>query len=203
MSNPIVLNMNKVEGTQLVKLNMAKVVLDALKRLTVTVYWKENALVGGKDYDLDLAAFFLPPSNKVTFPDDVLYFNSDKDPATGFASVYGGAGVLPKDERAGGSEEVRFDYSLVPANRDHIDHYLTIFEGKERGQSFVMMADAKVVLTNTDTGAEIATFSLANFTNDTALHIGTSQRDASGNWTFQPAGTARQMNLPEILALYQ
>jgi stress response protein SCP2 len=110
--------------------------------------------------------------------------------------------VLPKDERKGGSEEMRFDYSKVPANIASIDHYVTIFEGRERGQSFVMMADAKVVLTNTDTGAEIQTFSLANFTNDTALHIGASIRNAQGGWEFQPAGTARAMNLPEIVGLY-
>ena len=205
MANPIVLNMQKTEAGQKVTLNMAKIALDTLKKLKIEVFWSESPIHAkslSQGYDLDLSAFFLAPDNKITYPQDVLYFNSEKD-ANGCASVYGGAGVLPKDERAGGSEEINFDYSLVPANRDHIDHYVTIYEGAERGQSFVMMSDAKVVLTNKETGAEVATFQLAGFTNDTALHIGTSQRNAQGGWEFQPAGTARCMSLPEILSLYQ
>jgi stress response protein SCP2 len=205
MSQPIVLNMQKAEAGQKITLNMAKIALDSLKRLKATVKWSESPIHAKsltQGYDLDLSAFFLSPDNKITFPDDVLYFNSPKD-ANGCASVYGGAGVLPKDERAGGTEEILFDFSKVPANRDHIDHYVTIYEGAERGQSFVMMSDAQVVLTDLDTGREVATFQLAGFTNDTALHIGTSQRNAQGGWDFQPAGTARAMSLPEILSLYQ
>ena len=205
MSNPIVLNMQKTEPGQKVTLNMSKISLDTLKKLKIEVFWSESPLHAkslSQGYDLDLSAFFLGADNKVNYPDDVLYFNSEKN-ANNEAFAYGGAGILPKDERSGGSEEIHFDYSLVPANRDHIDHYVTIFEGRERGQSFVMMADAKVVLTNKETGAEVQTYTLAGFTNDTALHIGTSQRNAQGGWEFQPAGTARNLNLPEILALYQ
>lgn len=205
MSQPIVLNMNKTEGNKLVTLNMAKISLDTLKKLKIEVFWSESPIHAKsltQGYDLDLSAFFMGADKKVVYPDDVLYFNSDKD-ANGCSSVYGGAGVLPKDERAGGSEEIRFDYAKVPANRDSIDHYVTIFQGAERGQTFVMMADAKVVLTNIDTGAVVQTFLLAGFTNDTALHIGTSSRNAQGGWDFQPAGTARAMSLPEILSLYQ
>lgn len=205
MANPIVLNMNKAEGSAKVVLNMAKIALDTLKNLKIEVFWSESPIHAKsltQGYDLDLSAFFLAPDNKITYPDDVLYFNSPKG-ANGCASVYDGAGYLPKDERSGGSEEIHFDYSKVPANRNHIDHYVTIYEGAERGQSFVMMSDARVVLTNKDTGAEVATFQLAGFTNDTALHIGTSQRNTQGGWDFQPAGTARAMSLPEILGLYQ
>lgn len=205
MSNPIVLNMVKTEAGQKVTLNMAKISLETLKKLKIEVFWSESPLHAKsltQGYDLDLSAFFLDANSKVTYPDDVLYFNSAKD-ANGFSSVYGGAGVLPKDERAGGSEEIRFDYSLVPTNRNQIDHYVTIFEGAQRGQTFVVMQDAKVVLTNTETGKEVQTFLLQGFTNDTALHIGSSIRNAQGVWEFQPAGTARPMSLPEILALYQ
>jgi tellurium resistance protein TerD len=205
MSNPIVLNMTKAEGSAKVTLNMSKISLSTLKKLKIEVFWSESPIHAKsltEGYDLDLSAFFLDAQSKVTYPDDVLYFNSAKN-ANGAASVYDGAGVLPADERSGGSEEIHFDYSKVPSNRNHIDHYVTIFEGRERSQTFVMMADAKVVLTNMETGAEVQTFTLQGFTNDTALHIGSSLRNAQGGWEFQPAGTARNLNLPEILALYQ
>ncbi len=198
MSNPIVLNMQKTEPGQKVTLNMSKISLASLNKLKIEVFWSESPIHAkslSQGYDLDLSAFFLDANSKVGYPDDVLYFNNP--------TVYGGAGHLPKDERAGGSEEVHFDYSKVPSNRDHIDHYVTIFEGAERGQTFVMMADAKVVLTNSETGAEVQTYTLAGFTNDTALHIGSSIRNARGGWEFQPAGTARALDLPSILALYQ
>jgi tellurium resistance protein TerD len=198
MSNPIVLNMQKTEPGQKVTLNMAKLSLETLKNLKIEVFWSESPLHAKsltEGYDLDLSAFFLDANNKVEYPGDVLYFNNPK--------VYDGAGFLPKDERAGGSEEVYFDYDKVPSNRNQIDHYVTIFEGKERGQTFVVMQDAKVVLTNKLTGKEVQTYLLQGFTNDTALHIGSSIRNAQGNWEFQPAGTARAMSLPEILSLYQ
>lgn len=206
MSNPIVLNMNKTAPGQKVTLNMAKLSLDTLKKLSITVYWKENTLVGGKEYDLDLAAILLDANGKPNIESadgypDLLFFNSPKN-AQNFAHVYDGAGVLPKDERKGGSEEVQFDYSKIPARIVSIDHYVTIFEGRERGQSFVMMEDAKVVLTNMETGKEVQTYTLQGFTNDTALHLGSSIRNAQGGWEFQPAGTARAMNLPEIVGLY-
>lgn len=206
MSNPIVLNMNKVEGTAKVSLNMSKISLETLKKLSITVFWKENTLVGGKKYDLDLSAIFLDANGKPNIESadgypDLLFFNSPKN-AQNFSYVYDGAGVLPKDERSGGSEEVQFDYSKVPARIVSIDHYVTIFEGRQRGQSFVMMDDAKVVLKNMETDKEVQTFMLQGFTNDTALHIGSSIRNAQGNWEFQPAGTARAMNLPEIVGLY-
>lgn len=205
MSNPIVLNMNKTEGTSLVTLNMSKISLDTLKKLKIEVFWSESPIHKDslKDgYDLDLSAFFLDANNQIKYPDDVLYFNSAKN-ANGEACAYGGAGILPKDERSGGSEEIHFDYSLVPADRNQIDHYVTIFEGRERGQTFVMMQDAKVVLTNKETGKEVQTYLLQGFTNDTALHVGSSIRNAQGGWEFQPAGTARAMALPDILGLYQ
>jgi tellurium resistance protein TerD len=207
MSNSIVvLDMKKTAGNSMPVLNMAKIALDALKRLTITVYWSENSLVGGKDYDLDLSSIFLNANGKPNIEQadghpDLLFFNSGKN-AEGFAQVHGGAGVLPKDERKGGSEEMRFDYSKVPDHIKSIDHYVTIYEGSERGQTFLLMADAKAVLTNTDTGAEIQTYSLANFTNDTALHLGSSIRNTQGGWEFQPAGTARALDLPGILGLY-
>jgi tellurium resistance protein TerD len=197
MSNPIVLNMSKTEPGQKVTLNMSKISLETLKKLKIEVFWSESPIHAkslSQGYDLDLSSFFLDTNSKVEYPGDVLYFNNPK--------VYDGAGFLPKDERAGGSEEIHFDYSKVPSNRGQIDHYVTIFEGAERGQTFVMMSDAKVVLTNSETGAEVQTYTLAGFTNDTALHIGSSIRNAQGGWEFQPAGTARAMSLPEILELY-
>jgi tellurium resistance protein TerD len=197
MSNSIVLNMQKTEPGQKVTLNMAKISLDTLKKLKIEVFWSESPIHAkslSQGYDLDLSAFFLDANSKVEYPGDVLYFNNPK--------AYDGAGYLPKDERAGGSEEIHFDYSKVPSNRGQIDHYVTIFEGAERGQTFVMMSDAKVVLTNSETGAEVQTYTLAGFTNDTALHIGSSIRNAQGGWEFQPAGTARNLSLPEILELY-
>jgi tellurium resistance protein TerD len=198
MSNSIVLNMSKTEAGQKVTLNMSKISLETLKKLKIEVFWSESPIHAAsltQGYDLDLAAFFLNATGQIESADDVLYFNN--------ANVYSGAGHLPKDERAGGSEEIHFDYSKVPSNRGQIDHYVTIFEGAERGQTFVMMSDAKVVLTNSETGVEVQTYTLAGFTNDTALHIGSSIRNAQGGWEFQPAGTARAMDLPSILSLYQ
>jgi tellurium resistance protein TerD len=197
MSNSIVLNMQKTEPGQKVTLNMAKISLSTLKKLKIEVFWSESPIHAKsltEGYDLDLSSFFLDANSKVEYPGDVLYFNNPK--------VYDGAGFLPKDERSGGSEEIHFDYSKVPSNRNQIDHYVTIYEGAERGQTFVVMSDAKVVLTNSETGAEVQTYTLAGFTNDTALHIGSSIRNAQGGWEFQPAGTARAMDLPSILSLY-
>lgn len=168
-----------------------------LKRLKIIVSWKEHpiharSLTDG--YDLDLSAFFLDAAGKVEVPADVLFF--------GNKTVYGGAGVLPNDERAGGSEEIIFDYSLVPAERTQIDHHLTIYESVKRKQTFLMMVDAKATLINDETGETIGTFLLNDFTNDNALHMASSVRKGSG-WEIKMVGRAATVDdLNAILKMY-
>jgi stress response protein SCP2 len=164
-----------------------------LTRLKIVVTWKEHPIHARslKDgYDLDLSAFFLDSAGKVEVPSDVLYF---KNP-----NVYGGAGVLPNDERAGGSEEVIFDYSKVPAGRTQIDHYVTIYEAVQRNQTFLMMVDAKATLVNDETGETLGTFALNDFTNDNALHLASSIRKGSG-WEIKSVG--KSASVPDLNAI--
>lgn len=168
-----------------------------LKRLKIIVSWKEHpiharSLTDG--YDLDLSAFFLDTAGKVEVPSDVLYFKNQ--------NVYDGAGVLPTDERAGGSEEIIFDYSKVPASRTQIDHYVTIYEAVQRKQSFLMMTDAKAQLVNDETGEVLGTFLLNDYTNDNALHLASSMRKGDG-WEIKSVGKSAAVNdLNAILKMY-
>lgn len=168
-----------------------------LKKLKLLAEWKEHPLHAASltdGYDLDLSSFFMNKDGKVQIPGDVLYF--------GNKVVYDGAGVLPEDNRTGGGEEILFDYSKVPADRVQIDHYINIYEAVQRNQSFVMMTDAKVTLLNAETNEVIGVFALNDYTNDNALHVGSSVRTANG-WEFKPVGRSAQVaDLNAILKHY-
>jgi tellurium resistance protein TerD len=168
-----------------------------LTKLTIVTSWKEHPIHAASltdGYDIDQVGFFLNTSGKVKVPEDVLYF--------GNKTVYNGAGQLPNDNRTGGDETIYFDYSKVPADRSQIDHYIVIYEAIKRNQTFLMMTDGKVVLSDGDTNKQIGAFKLNDYTNDNALHIGSSVRTANG-WEFKPVGkSAHVADLNEILRYY-
>lgn len=167
------------------------------KILKMVVTWKMHPVHGkslSAGFDLDLAAFFLTDFKKVEGLEDILFFNNK--------TVYGGAGLLAADERAGGSEEVVFDLTKVPANRSQIDHYVSVYEAVKRNQTFLSMTDAKVALVDGETGDVIQEYALNDFTNDNALHVGSTVRE-NGKWQFYPVGkSAAVQDLNEIAGFY-
>ena len=169
----------------------------SLNLLKVRISWKEHPIHGrdlAHGFDLDVSAFFLDANGKVKAPQDVLFFNNQ--------NVYGGAGVLPEDERAGGTEEAIFDLSKVPADRNQIDHFVNVFEAVERGQSFLMMTDAKLEFLNAETGELLKAFAVDGFGADNALHGASTVRQGKG-WIVKPVGiSASVTSLQDILKSY-
>lgn len=165
-----------------------------LKRLRFQVEWSMHPIHGRslkEGFDLDVSAFFLNKDGIITSKNNLLFFNNK--------NVFNGAGVLPDDERAGGTEFAIFDITKIPAEIAYVDMYVNIFEARERVQTFLMMTDATVKLINEDTSEVIQTFSLASYTNDNTLHVGTLE-----GAQFKAVGvSADRASLQEMIAAYR
>ena len=176
-------------------LDLAKIA-PALKTLRLRLTWKMHPLHGAnleKGFDLDIASFVLNSSGKIGGGQDVIFFNN---------RTYGAnAIVLEQDERVGGEEICNYTLDKIPAGATSIDVYVSVFEYAQRGQHFGMITDGKVILENSETAEAIQEYSLADFSGQTALHVGTLTRSPNG-WSFAAVGDAGVADLNSIAAAY-
>lgn len=153
-----------------------------LKTLRARVTWSMHPVHGAsltQGFDLDLLNYVLNASEKISGGSDVVFFNN---------RVYnGGAIKLLQDERVGGKEECDYTLSDIPADRAHIDIYVSVFEAAQRAQHFGMMSGARLTL-EAD-GQLVQAYAISDYTGMTMLHAGRLSRTAAG-WTFQPIGEA-------------
>lgn len=192
----ITLDLQKSKG---ITLNLTKD-LPSLKKLTARLGWEPHPVTGKSltaGFDLDIAVFALNANGKLDGGNDVVFFNNPKYTNDSI--------VLPADNRDGSDhpEEIHFTLPDVPANRHQLDIYVTIFEAATRKQNFGMVANAFVELVDTETGKQIQAYALnENFSQDTAVHLGSLVRDGSGGWAFNPVGVGASADLNAIAGAY-
>lgn len=188
----IMLDLNKDSG---VSLDLTKAA-PGLKSVKILLNWDEHpvhAASTAQGFDLDLWAFALNQSDKITSADQICYFNNK--------SLYGGAVVLPRDNRAGtgdDDEEINIDLTKLPADVKTIAIYAFVFEADKRQQHFGMVANANVKVINNDTGAVIAQYNITqDFNGQTALCVGNLDTTS-----FTPDGGAGVMDPNQVLSHY-
>lgn len=192
----ISLDLSKNKG---IVLDLAKLAPE-LKHLKAHMTWGMHPVHGKsmKDgFDLDLFVFALNQSGKITFPQDVVYYNNQK--------LAGDAVVLPADNRDGDGdgEEVMFNLDNVPSDKSQLDLYVFLFDFEARKQNFGMMAGAKVDLINQDDGKILQSYALnEDYSQDTALHVGSLVRSGSG-WSFKAEGVGARATPNDIIPAYQ
>ena len=186
------LDLKKSSG---IKLDLKKLV-PGIKRMKARVTWTMHPIRGAslKDgFDLDWFAFCLNQQGKITTADDVVYFNHRP-----------GNGVeLPEDNRTGGGdgETITIDSTRTTHPEYHL--YVTIFEAVERNQNFGMITDARVEISDADTGRVIQTYTLNDtFQANNAVHIGSVLVRPDG-MDFTPVGIGASVsNANEIASNY-
>ena len=109
-----------------------------LKNILVGLGWDVKRYDGGFDFDLDAAAFLLGANGKVTSDADFVFYNQLKHPSGSVEHL--GDNLTGAGE--GDDEQIKIDLSKVPANIEKIDFTVTIYEGKERKQSFGQVENA-------------------------------------------------------------
>ena len=175
----------------------------SLTKLKGTLNWDMHP-VHGKDlnagFDLDIFIFSLNAQRKIQYPQDVCFFNNK--------ITCGGAITIPVDNRTGeddGSGDDEFfiaDLSNIPADKVSFDIFVFIHAATARKQNFGMMANAKFELKDEVTGFSLQKYNISQFTNGTALHVGTIDRNGSG-WDFKPVGEAAEADPNQVVQAYR
>lgn len=192
----IVLDLDKNQPAMV--LDLAKV--PDLKRIKGNLNWDPHPLYRdsvSQGYDLDFFLFGVGADGKIAGGGDVAYFKQ-KMHASG---AYG----VPVDNQTGGGDDDEYFFTeldKMPANIDQLHVYVFIHEAAKRGQSFGMVANTQVDLSDADTG-EVKVRYLINqqFTNETCLHVATIAR-ANGGWEIRPIGDGAVADPNEVLSVY-
>lgn len=149
--------------------------------------------VAGNNFDLDIFTFSTAHGKIKDVPGDVVFFNNK--------SAYNNAIVYPNDSRDGSAtEEVIIELGKIPADKDNIELFVFIHEAIARNQDFSMIQRGSFKLFD-EKDVELQSYSLQQFVNGTALHIGTLVRNGSG-WGFQPMGESAVADPNQVLSAF-
>lgn len=162
-----------------------------LKTLVVGLGWdeapKKFSLFGKKqeDIDCDASALMITESTgKLMGAVDVVYYGS-LNHMSGSVRHCGdnltGAGD-------GDDEQIIVELTKVPQQYNKIMFAVTIYQARERGQSFGMIKNAFIRVVDADTGVELCKYNLSeNYEGKTAMLFGEVYR-YNGEWKFSAMG---------------
>lgn len=190
-------------GQQSVSLNLVKNdILDLTKRnpglTTIDLCAGWDIADGGSDFDLDIIAFLLDENNKFQTTSNIVYFNNKTAPGV----------VLSGDNRTGagsGDDEViSINLPQVDPKTKRIVFAVTIFNGRERRQTFGMINNSYVRLVDTaNRGNELCRFDLkSDGSTATAVVFSELYRDGA-DWQFKAIGEGKIADLNELASMYQ
>lgn len=156
-----------------------------LKKIIVGLGWDTNKYDGGKDFDLDAAAFILGENAKVRSDNDFIFYNNLKDSTGSIAHL----GDNKTGEGDGDDEQISIDLSTVPADISKIDFTVTIHEAQERGQNFGQISNAFIRIFNETTNEELIRYDLSeDYSIETAVVVAELYRHGS-EWKFNAIGS--------------
>jgi len=156
-----------------------------LKKVMVGLGWDTNKYDGGKDFDLDAAAFLLGENGKVSNDMDFIFYNNLKGAQGSVTHM----GDNLTGEGEGDDEQVQVELDKVPASIHKIAFTVTIHDAEQRGQNFGMVSNAFIRIVNEETGQELIRYDLGeDFSMETAIVVGELYRH-SGEWKFNAIGS--------------
>lgn len=164
-----------------------------LRRVLVGLGWgrPRNA---SQPFDLDASALLCGPDGKVP-ADSYFVFYNQLDPPAGPAAAAPTAGAPGGDD----DEQVEVELAAVPAYVDKIVFAASIYQARERRQTFGDLTGAYIRVADLDTGTELVRYDLAHdCAGETALVFGELYRHASGDWKFRAVGQGWSQGLEGI-----
>lgn len=162
-----------------------------LKTLVVGLGWdeapKKFSLFGKhqEDIDCDASAILISGNTgKLVGPVDVVYY--------GQLAHRSGAVRHCGDNLTGAGdgddEQIIVELTKVPQDYSKIVFVVTIYQARERGQSFGLIKNAFIRIVDADTGAELCKYNLSeNYDGKTAMIFGEVYR-YNGEWKFGAIG---------------
>ena len=184
------LNLNKNDILDLTKRN------PCLSTVRLGAGW--DVASGGADFDLDIVAFLLDQNGKFQTTSNIVYFNNKT--AQGV--------TLSGDNRSGAGEgddeTMLIKLNEVNSNINRIVFAITIFNAREKRQTFGMINNSYVRLLDVDNGdKELCKFNLKeDGSTATSVIFAELVRDNS-EWQFKAIGDGKIADLNELAAMYQ
>lgn len=165
---------------------------ESLELVKFRLSWKPQ-MKEGEDFDLDASALVLGDATPVD--EDFIFFKNLKH--------YSGAVVLDKDDRKGGDgETIVVDISKIPRDKNKIVLAININDAIARRQSFGLVRDSKVVISNARTGKELAKFDLGEEFGKQTCVVAGEFYPYNGGWRFKGIGEGYNSGLAGLLTEY-
>jgi len=165
-----------------------------LTKVIVGLGWDTNKYDGGKDFDLDTAAFLLGGNSKVSSDNDFVFYNNLTDPSKAVTHL----GDNRTGEGDGDDEQIRVELSKVPSTVEKIDFTVTIHEAQARAQNFGQVSNAFIRIVNEDTNEELIRYDLSeDYSIETAIVVAELYRH-NGEWKFNAIGSGFQGGLASL-----
>ncbi len=153
-----------------------------LRRVLVGLGWG-TPRSSSQPFDLDASALLCGPDGKVPADSYFVFYNQLDAPAGASGSTPGGGGTGDDDE------QVEVDLHAVPAYVDKIVFAASIYQARERRQTFGELSGAYIRVADLDTGTELVRYDLSHdCAGETALVFGELYRHTSGDWKFRAVG---------------
>jgi tellurium resistance protein TerD len=182
------INLSKGQKVDLTKGN------PSLAKIIIGLGWDTNRYDGGKDFDLDAAAFLCDASGKVTNDNNFVFYNNLKDISG--AVVHQGDNLTGDGD--GDDEQIIIDLKRVPPDVAKINFTVTIHDARARGQNFGQVSNAYIRIVNEETNQEVIRYDLGeDFSVETAVVVGEIYRHGS-EWKFNAIGSGFQGGLDAL-----
>jgi len=168
-----------------IQLSKSQRVGDGFQTFEVSLRWEPNPDIAAPLFDLDLSAFLLAPNGQIPTEEHFVFYNNPESPD--------GAVKLVADDRVGGlsdsdGERLLVDLSKLELSIPQILLCVSIYEAAERKQTFGLIPNAQIAITDAQSGKELCRYDLeADFSPDTAVEFG-RLIPAGGTWRFEPLG---------------
>jgi tellurium resistance protein TerD len=165
-----------------------------LSKVVIGLGWSTNKYDGGKDFDLDTAAFLTGEDKKVTSDADFVFYNNSEHSSKSVKHM----GDNKTGAGDGDDEQIIVDLSLVPENVQKISFTVTINEAEERRQNFGQVSDSYIRVMDGDGVTELVRFDLEeDFSIETAIVVGELYRNGT-EWKFTASGSGFQGGLAAL-----
>jgi tellurium resistance protein TerD len=164
-----------------------------LSAVTVGLGWDVRTTTG-TDFDLDASALIVDGGGKVLSDQHFIYFNNLKSPDG--AVEHTGDNLTGVGE--GDDEQIKVNFSGVPAEAQRIAFAVSIYDGDSRGQSFGQVRNAFIRVVNQADNSELARYDLTeDASTETAMVFGELYRYES-EWKFRAVGQGYASGLAGI-----
>ncbi|MGL4990467.1 MAG: TerD family protein [Sarcina sp.] len=172
-----------------------------LENLTLAAGWdvaKKGLFNFGADYDLDLVGLLLDKYGKIHGKSSLIYYGNQK-----------GSGIfLHGDNRTGAGdgddEKISISLSKIPKECEKVVFAVTIYQAKQRKQSFAKVKNAYVRLLNEDSNStEICRYNLTDDGGDNTAIIFAELVKEGSEWHFKAVGELLDASIQSLLEKYK